>query len=70
MHEEQIKEIVRCHMKIAHALVECLPLGVSEGLNRLGRVIAEGIEQGLQELREQESQRKDSSGKVNQVPIE
>lgn len=70
MNETLIKEIIRCKLHFANMLVEQLPPKASEKVRKTGRIILEGLNEGMQEIKEQPDKQSESSKKLNSVPIE
>jgi hypothetical protein len=70
MNEEIIKNFVKYKLNLAEAMIDCLPEKLSEDAKKLGKLILDGVNESLQEIKEKPVKKSKSSDKLEKITIE
>jgi hypothetical protein len=70
MNELLVRNLIRYKLNAAEAIVERLPLEISEEIEALGRVILECLNEGSQEMKKQPDKKSKPLDNIKNVIIE
>lgn len=62
-----IKELIRCKLNAANAVVDSMPPEIAEEIRELGRLIVEGINECCNDIK---TKNPSTTNKLNNIPIE
>ncbi|MDF2889930.1 MAG: hypothetical protein K0R80_297 [Clostridia bacterium] len=70
MNEEIIKNLVKYKLNLAEAILDSLPEKLSQDARKLGKLILDGVNESLQEMKEKPVEKSKSSDKLENITIE
>lgn len=70
MDDKLIKELIKCKLNAAGAIIEHMPPELSKEIKNMGIAILEGLNESSLEMKEQGSGKTKPSDKLYNVPVE
>ncbi|MDF2531817.1 MAG: hypothetical protein K0Q65_1398 [Clostridia bacterium] len=70
MNEEIIKNLVKYKLNLAESMLDSLPEKLSQDARKLGKLILDGVNEGVQEMKEKPVEKSKSSDKLENITIE
>lgn len=70
MNEALIKELIKCKLNAANAIVNSIPSNAAEEIKNFGRIILEGIEESCRDIKEKNKEKSKKSNNLDKIDIE